>query len=359
MTDTHPEVSTPALDLRVYLGVDTHKDTHHGALVDHLGRAVADREFPTTTTGYRNMIVWAQGSGIVAAAGVEGTGTYGAGLTAALRGAGIDVVEVDSPDLRARRHRGKTDQVDAYAAARAAASGRATTVPKTREGDCEAIRLLHIVRRTAVKARAEAITQLKALIVTVPDTLRRTLRELSANALVRACAGLRPDPRHLADGDIVAAAKTALRSLAHRILDLSSEITALEQARNPLTERQAPHLLALVGVGYESASQLLITVGDNRERITNEAHFANLCGVAPISASSGKTIRHRLNRGGNRQANRALHTIAVTRLHHDPETQAYLAKRLADGKTRRETIRCLKRYLARRIYNLLNPTTHT
>ena len=348
MTHTRTDVS-----LEVFLGVDTHKNTHHAALVDHLGRAVGDCEFTADPDGYRQLLVWTAGAGVVVRAGVEGTGSYGAGLTRVLRAAGIVVAEVCEPDRAARRRHGKSDPVDAYAAAAAALSGRAQVVPKTRDGDVESIRLLHNVRRSAVKDRAQALTQLKSTIVSAPEPLRTQLRCLTRKKLVTTCAGLRPGS--IVDGGVLAAAKLALKSLATRIRHLDTEVAACDKQLTLLTRRTAPQLLALVGVGVETASQLLCTVGDNRDRITSEASLAALCGVAPLLASSGKTNRHRLNRGGDRQANRALHVIVLSRLKHDPRSKDYMARRIAEGKSKRETIRCLKRYVAREIFGVLNP----
>jgi len=352
MTETPPAVS-----LTVYVGVDTHKDTHHAAIVDSVGRQIGDREFPVTASGHRQLLAWLASTGIVARVGVEGTGSYGCALTTVLREAGLTVVDVDRPDRRARRH-GKSDPIDAYAAATAALSGRATTTPKTHDGNVEAIRFLRNARRSAVKARAEAMTTLKAMIVTVPEPVRESLHGLTDAQLLRTCARMRPAP--ITDGNITAAAVTSLRSLARRILELTDEERALTKQIRTLVAHTAPELLDRVGVGAETAAQLLTTFGDNRDRIVSEAAFASLCGVAPIPASSGKTHRHRLNRGGDRQANRALYIIVITRIAHDERTHNYVARRTTEGKTTREIIRCLKRAVAREIYRLLTspPNPH-
>ncbi|MBJ8339029.1 IS110 family transposase [Antrihabitans sp. YC3-6] len=347
MTEIHADVS-----LALFLGVDTHLDTHHAALIDSHGRKVSDHEFGTDAAGCTELLAWAARYGVITTAGVEGTGGYGAGLTRHLHQAGVTVVEVDHPDRRARRRYGKSDPLDAYAAA-AVQSGRATTIPKDRDGDVESIRLLHNARASAVKARAEAMTQLKSVIVTCPDSLRTQLRALTKAKLIRTCAALRPDP--ITTGGVLAANKTTLRRTAKRILDLSAEIKEHDRDLRMLTRRAAPDLLALVGVGFETASQLLVTVGENRDRIHAETSLARLCGVAPLSASSGKTKRHRLNRGGDRQGNRALHTIVLCRLKHDPRTKAYVERRAAENKSDKEIMRCLKRYVAREIYRVLNP----
>lgn len=350
MTENPPDVS-----LTIVAGVDTHKDTHHAAIIDHLGRKVADREFPATAAGYRALLAWLTGTGIVARVGIEGTGSYGSALTTVLLTAGIEVVDVDRTDRRSRRFHGKSDPLDAYSAARIAAAGLARTIPKTHDGDVESIRFLHNARRSAVKARAEAITGLKSALVNAPDTIRDQLRHLTTTAMINACAALRPTK--VTPGALTAAIKTALRSMARRIHLLDADIGALEADLKVLIDDTAEDLVGRFGVGYETAAQLLITVGDNPHRIGTEAAFASLCGVAPIPASSGKTTRHRLNRGGNRQANRALHIIVMARLKHDPRTQTYRDKRLAQGKSKRDIIRCLKRAVAREMFLLLTQKT--
>lgn len=345
MIETPADVSTA-----IVVGVDTHKDTHHAAIVDHLGRGIGDREFPATPAGYRQLLGWATAAGSITAVGVEGTGSYGLGLTRTLLGSGLEVVEVDRPDRRARHTHGKSDPIDAYAAAIAVISGRATTTPKRHDGQVEAIRLLHNTRRLAVKSRAEALTSLKSAIVTCPEPLRSQLAGLTRTVLITTCTGLRP---HTGTDTVLRAAKIALRSTAHRIRALTDEIDTLDAELDTLTTAAAPQLRARPGIGIDSAAQLLITVGANADRITSEAALAHLCGVAPLQASSGRTHRHRLNRGGDRQANRALHTIVIHRLRTDARTQAYRNRRRAEHKTNREINRCLKRALAREIYQLL------
>ena len=338
-------------------GVDTHGETHHAAVVDALGRQLADRQFPTTPQGYRTLLSWFAGFGQLERVGVEGTGAYGAALSRYLRSEGVEVVEVDRPDRKTRRAQGKSDPVDAYAAALAALSGRAAGVPKSRDGRVEAIRALRVTRRSAVKARTQAINQLRALLLTGPAELRQQLRGLTAGALIETCARMRPT----ADlADPVQATKAALRRLARRHQQLTEEIRELDAELAPLVAATAPRLLALPGVGIEVAGQLLVTAGDNPDRLHSEAAFAHLCGVAPIPASSGRTNRHRLNRGGDRAANTALHTIALSRLRWDHRTRAYLARRRQEGLTKPEAMRCLKRYIAREVYrNLISTPHHT
>ena len=331
-------------------GVDTHGETHHAAVVDALGRQLADRQFPTTPRGYRALLSWLGSFGQLVRVGVEGTGAYGAALSRFLHSNGVEVVEVDRPDRKTRRARGKSDPIDAYAAALAAVSGRASGTPKSRDGRVEAIRVLRVTRRSAVKARTQAMNQLRALLLTGPAELREQLRNLTPGTLIDTCAGLRPS----ADlADPAQATKAALRRLARRHQRLHEEIRQLDAELAPLVTATAPDLLALPGVGVEVAGQLLTTAGDNPDRMRSEAAFAHLCGVAPIPASSGRTNRHRLNRGGDRAANTALHTIALSRLRWDPDTRAYMMRRRQEGLTKPEVMRCLKRYIAREIYRQL------
>jgi transposase len=341
----------------VVLGVDTHGETHHAALVDHLGRHLGDAEFAVTPAGYRGLLAWAQRHGAIVRAGVEGTGSYGAGLARYLHGAGVVVIEVNRPDRSARRMAGKSDPLDAYAAARAVLNGSATGLPKSRAGAVEAIRVLRVARRGAVKARTQTVNQLKALIITAPEDLRERLAGLSLVTLVRVCAQLRPGATgaqlSVLANPALAATKAALRRLARRYQQLTDEIAELDAEIHPLVKATAPQLLALQGVGPEVAGQLLATAGDNPDRLRSEASFAHLCGVAPLPASSGRTRRHRLNRGGDRAANNALYTIVLTRLRLDPRTHAYVARRTAEGLTSKEIVRCLKRHVAREVYRAL------
>jgi len=281
---------------------------------------------------------------------VEGTGAYGAALARYLRAQGASVVEVDRPDRRARRARGKSDPLDAYAAARAALAGTATGTPKSRDGRVEAIRMLRVARSGAVKARSQAINQLKALLITAPAALREQLRHLSTTTLLATCAQLRPTVE-LADPE--QAAKTALRRLARRHQHLSEEIADADAQLKTLVTAAAPQLLALSGVGVEVAGQLLVSAGDNPERLHSEAAFAHFCGVAPVPASSGRTHRHRLNRGGDRAANNALYIVVLGRLRYDPRTRVYTDRRTKQGLSKPEIIRCLKRYVAREMFTAL------
>ena len=338
----------------VTVGVDTHSDTHHAAVIDEVGRPVADAGFATTPEGYRALRAWASEHGEVAAFGVEGTGAYGAGLARDLRAAGLLVIEVDRPDRKTRRQRGKSDPIDAYAAAAAVLSGAAAGTPKTRDGRVEAIRTLRVARRSAIKARTQAINQLKAVVLTGPAELRQALAGQSTRELLVTCRRLRTtDQPARATDPVTAATKVTLRRLARRIIALTEEITEADGDLRPLLQVTAPALLAVYGVGTEVAAQLLVTAGDNPDRLRSEAAFAQLCGTAPLPASSGRTTRHRLNRGGDRHANYALHVIALVRLSAHQPTRDYAERRRAQGLSDLEIIRCLKRYIAREIHHVL------
>lgn len=339
----------PCLPAEVILGVDTHLDSHAAALLDLVGRVVAHESFPACARGHRALLAWARRHGSLRRAGVEGTGSYGAGLARLLALEGVQVIEVTRASRKDRRHLGKSDPVDAQAAARAVLSGQATAVPKARSGIVESIRVLRVTRQTAVKARTQAVLQIRTLLISAPDELREELLALKPKHAAARCLALRPGAGH----DALSTTKRALRSLARRHHALDVEITELEAELRELTALAAPRLLAQHSVGPENAAKLLTLAGDNPERLRNHAAFAALCGASPVEASSGKTRRHRLNRGGDRQANNALYTIAMVRMQHHPETKAYVERRTAEGKTRREIRRCLMRTLARRLYPLL------
>lgn len=331
-------------------GVDTHKDTHVAAAKDAVGRVLGTQAFPATPAGYAALGAWLCGWGSVVAVGVEGTGSYGAGLARYLSAQGMRVLEVNRPDRAKRRQKGKSDPQDAINAAAAVQSGDASATPKAGTGIVEAIRVLRTVRAAAVKSRTVALNQLDSLIVTAPTTLRTSLTGLSQTRRLAHCAALRPgtdlaDPTH--------ATKTALRRLARRIRHLTEEIAQADTDLATLTRAAAPRTLARFGVGPDCAAQLLTTAGDNPDRLHSEAAFAHLCGVAPIEASSGRSTKHRLNPAGDRHANAALHRIVIVRLRHCPRTKAYLQKRTTQGLSKRDIIRCLKRYVAREIYNAL------
>lgn len=332
-------------------GVDTHRDTHTAAVIDPVGRLLDHHTFAATTPGYRDLLVWLRTFGTLLKVGIEGTGAYGNGLANYLTSHNVDIVEVDRPDRKTRRTAGKSDPIDAEAAARAALSGHRTGTPKTRTGPVEALRNLRVARRSAISQRADCVRRMKTLIVTAPEPLRDQLRGLATTQLVTTCAALRPDTSHV--DQPAQATKLALRSLARRHLHLSEEITDLDAFIAPLIAAINPGLLDLNGVGPDVAGQLLVTAGENTDRLHSEAAFAMLCGVAPIPASSGQTHRHRLNRGGDRQANAALYRIVICRLRHDPRTQAYMNRRTTEGLSKKDIIRCLKRLITREIYHAL------
>jgi transposase len=332
-------------------GVDCHAEVHHAAALDGTGRRLGAQAFPATQPGYERLLVWLRGFGSVTGVGVESTGSYGAGLTRYLLRADVRVVEINRPHAHLRLRRGKTDAVDAEAAARKVLSGEATVIPKDTTGAVEAIRQLRLARRSAVKARAVALRQLGDLIVTAPATLRERLSCKTLPGQATICARFRPDHQGLKDP--VQAAKLALRSLARRIAALAAEIVQLDEHLERLVRAAAPRTIALLGIGTQHAGQLLVTAGQNVTRLNGEAAFAHLCGVDPIPASSGKTARHRLNPGGDRDANSALHMIAIVRLRYCTRTQQYAKRRIAEGRSKREILRCLKRYIAREVYRTL------
>jgi transposase len=335
----------------VIAGVDTHADTHHAAVIDSHGRLLDTAAFPATAQGYRQLLTWMRRLGRVTRVGIEGTGSYGAGLTRYLTAAGVTVIEVNRPDRRTRRQRGKSDPIDAEAAARAVRAGEATAIPKDRTGIVEAIRVLRVTRAGAVKARTAALNQLKDLITTAPEELRTHLRGARLARQATICARLRPDTNHLHDP--VQATKAALRAVADRIRALSEEIANADKHLHALVAQAAPRTVALLGVSTEHAGQLLTTAGENPTRLRSEATFAALCAASPIPASSGKTNRHRLNPAGDRAANRTLHMIAVVRMRWCPATRAYVERRTAEGMSKKDIIRCLKRYIARAVYHTI------
>jgi transposase len=331
-------------------GVDTHAEVHVAGVADQAGRVLGTGEFPATTAGYAAALAWMRGHGELVRVGVEGTGSYGAGLARYLAAEGVEVAEVIRPNRQARRRRGKSDAADAVAAALAALTGEASGQPKSGDGAVESIRALQVARRGAVKARTQAGNQLRDLIVTAPEAVREKLAGLSAQERVALAARFRP-------GGLTSpaeAARAAMAAIARRHQALTAEITQLDTALKTLTGHAAPAgFLAKKGVGTQVASILLTTAGDNPRRLRTDASFAALCGASPVDASSGKQRRHRLNRGGDRQANSALWRIVFTRMVTDPRTMAYVARRTTEGKTTREIIRCLKRYVARELYKAL------
>ena len=330
-------------------GVDTHSEIHVAAALDPVGGLLGTESFPATPPGYGALVAWLESFGEVGRVGIEGTGAYGAGLARHVARAGIEVLEVDRPNRQARRRQGKSDVLDAVEAARTVLAGKAGA-PKSRDGAVEAIRVLLVAKRSAGQSRVKALVQMRHLGYTAPDQLRSTLRGLSVARLVTAAAGLRPTN---SSDPVTAATKASLSSLAHRVRALDHEIAGLDARLGALVAATAPELLELVGVGPDTAATLLVTAGDNPQRLVSEAGWAHLCGVSPIQASSGKVTRHRLDRGGDRHANAALWRIVMVRLTCDPDTKAYVERRLKEGRSKREVIRILKRYVARQVYRYL------
>lgn len=337
---------------RVVIGVDTHKHGHVAVALDDVGGRLEARSFPADRGGYDALLEWAAGFGAKQLTfAIEGTGSYGAGLTSAVRRRDLGVVEVLRTDRRDRRLRGTSDTLDAENAARAGLAGHANAVPKTNDGTVEMIRQIKIAKDTAVKARTATMISLKSILVTAAPELRETLQPLSKMAPINRCAGLRPG----AVTSTLAASKHTLRSLARRWQELDREIKAHQRVLNDLTTALAPQLVDAFGVGADTAAELLIVAGDNIGRVRSEAAWARLCGVAPIPASSGMTTRHRLNRGGHRQANATLYRSVIVRMQHHEPTKNDVARRTAEGKTKAEIIRCLKRLLARELWALMRP----
>jgi len=331
-------------------GVDTHAGMHVAAALDPIGGLLGVQELPVTAAGYASLLSWLRSFGALAVAGVEGTGSYGAGLARYLAAAGVRVVEVDRPDRQDRARQGKSDPLDAVSAARAAQSGRASGAPRGRDGAVEAIRALMVAKRSARQERTQAINQARALIVTGPEELRARFGQRSPAQLIAAIAALRPRP-----GEVPGyATRVALRELGRRAQFLDAQLERLDELITPLVTARAPGLLALHGVGPDTAATLLVAAGDHPERLRSESSWAHLCGVAPIPASSGKTAgRYRLNRGGDRQANSALWRIVLVRMRSHPATRAYADRRSKEGLSKKEIIRCLKRYVAREVYRQL------
>ena len=339
-------------DARIVIGgVDTHKDLHVAAVVDVHDRVLGTRSFATTRQGYRQMLAWMRSFGDLQRIGIESIGSYGAGLLRFMQQAGVTVLEVTMPDRQDRRRRGKNDDLDAQNAAHAAFTGKRTVTPRSRDGMIEALRVLVACRKTAVMARRIALQMIQNTIVAAPDGLRDVLRAMTRMQLVRTLATWRPDMTSFRE--VEAAYRIALKSLARRYLELHDEIADLDTMIAAIVDELAPNLITRNSIGPTRAAQLLLTAGGNPDRMRSEASFAALCGVSPVPASSGMTIRHRLNRGGDRAANSALHIIAIGRLRTDQKTKDYVARRIAEGHSKLDAIRALKRYLAREVFSII------
>ena len=343
------QVADDVTSRQIIVGVDTHKYAHVAVALDHLGTRLAAQHVAANREGYAQLEAWAAslaGNGRVLAYGVEGTGSYGVGLTSFLRRTGHRVIEVNRGDRRSRRSNGKSDTLDAEAAARSVLGGQAKAIPKSADGTAEMIRQIKIARDTARKARTSAIITLKALIVTAPAELREHLAGTSDKVLIDRCASLRPG----AVTSPTASAKHSLRTLAKRYQALDTEIREHDTILDDLTRAHAPTLREGLGIGADTAAEVLIVFGDNPERVHSEAAFAKLCGTSPVPASSGMTNRHRLSRAGHREANAALYRAVIVRMRFHQPTIDYVARRTAEGLSKRDVIRCLKRYLAREVY---------
>jgi len=339
--------------LNVVGGVDTHADTHVAAAIDSNGGVLGVESFPADQAGYRELFKWLVGFGDVTRVGVEGTGSWGVGLNRFLHNQDITVVEVDRPNRQTRRKVGKSDPTDAVSAARAALSGAASVTPKTRNGPVEQMRVLLVARRSARQQRIQTLNQLRHLVFTAPETIRVRFKDRYKTGLVTEAAKLRP---RKGSDPILFTTQTMMRGLARRIQQLTVEMRTIDQALIELLDEVAPSLLELHGVGVDTAATLLVTAGDNPDRVHSEGSWAHLCGVTPIPASSGKTTRYRLNRGGDRQANAALHRIVLTRMSNHPDTRTYVTHRRSEGLSTREVMRCLKRYVARQTFKHLPRT---
>jgi transposase len=335
-------------------GVDTHADTHVVAAIDHNGGLLGIESFPADQAGYEELLGWLVSFGPLEQVGVEGTGSWGVGPTRFLHSQDVVVVEVDRPNRQKRRKVGKSDPTDALAAARAALSGEASVTAKGRNGPVEQIPVLMVARRSARQQRIQSLNQLRHLVFTAPEPIRVRFKDRYKTGLVTDAANMRP---RKGSDPVLFTTNTVIRNLARRIKALNTEIREIDQMLTGLIAQAAPSLLELYGLGPDTAASLLVSAGDNPERLGSERSWAHLCGVTPIPASSGKTTRHRLNRGGDRNANAALYRIVLTRMSSHQETRRYLTRRRAEGLNTAEIMRCLKRYVAHQTFKHLPTTT--
>ncbi|MCH7475933.1 MAG: IS110 family transposase [Gemmatimonadetes bacterium] len=331
-------------------GVDTHADFHVAAAIDGNGAMLGIESFPADAAGYEELLGWLASFGAVTLVGVEGTGSWGVGLSRFLHDQEVETVEVDRPNRQKRRKVGKSDPIDAEAAARAALSGEASVTPKTRNGPVEQMRVLLVARRSARSQRIQTLNQLRHLVLCGPEPIRIRFKDRYKTGLVSEAAKMRP---HNGSDPVTFTTNVVIRNLARRIQHLNTEMASIDDMLSGLVAATAPSLLALHGVGLDSAATLLVTAGDNPDRLHSEGSWAHLCGVAPLPASTGKTPRHRLNRGGDRQANAALYRIVLTRMSNHPETRRYVTRRRNEGRNTTEIMRSLKRYVARHVFKHL------
>jgi len=342
-------MKTKTEQLEIILGVDTHLDVHVGAIISQTGKLLGTRSFSARSSGYIELLHWASSFGLLFRAGLEGTGTYGAGLCQLLIENNVKVFEVNRPDRSKRRLKGKSDPIDAENAARSVLSGMASAIPKQHSGACEAMRMVSVARRSAVKAKTQTINQLRSLLVSSPQNIREKLLKVKALDCINACSKI----NCLGDTVVLKTLTQTLKLLSKRWLALAKELRQLDKQLESLTSEYAQQVRSRFGVGPQTAATLLTVAGDNPERLKSEAALAALCGVNPLPASSGKTVRHRLNRGGNRAANNALWTIAMVRMRSDPRTREYVVRRTKEGLTTKEIQRCLKRYIVRELFPLI------
>jgi transposase len=334
----------------VIIGVDTHKRFHSVAVITKTGRELACKSFDADGKGYKQALAWASGFGTVLRAGIEGTGSYGAGLCAYLKKYGIEAQDVYAPDKKRRHRQGKDDETDAFQAAQAALSLTRCATAKDRSGDVEAARLLEVAYAQAVKQHTANINALKAALLSLPSPMREQLEALGTTSLVKTCSAFRIAKCTMESTDGV---KYALRSLARMILSLETEMALLDKEVERYAKALAPTTVSLLGIGCHGAVKLLCAAGQNIERMKGESSFSMLCGTSPIPASSGDVYHRRLNRGGNRQANNALYVMAITRMRHCERTKTFIAKKMSEGKSKKDAIRALKRYLAREVFSAL------
>jgi len=336
-------------------GVDTHADTHVAAAIDDNGGLLGVESFPADRAGYESLLGWLVGFGPVTRIGVEGTGSWGVGLARFLTSVDVEVVEVDRPNRQTRRKQGKSDPTDAVSAARAALSGEASVTPKTRNGPVEQMRVLMVARRSARQQRIQSLNQLRHLVFTAPEPIRVRFKDRYKTGLVTEAANMRP---RKGSDPVTYTTNLMIRNLARRVKRLNAEMREIDRLLTDLLEQSAPRLFGLYGVGIDNAASLLVTAGDNPDRLHSEGSWAHLCGVTPLPANSGKvTNRFRLNRGGDRQANAALYRIVLTRMSSDQDTRRYVARRRDEGLNTAEIMRCLKRYVARQTFKYLPEVT--
>ena len=336
-------------------GVDTHADTHVAAAIDRNGGLLGVESFPADAGGYESLLGWLVGFGEVEQVGVEGTGSWGVGLARFLGDQEILVVEVDRPNRQKRRKQGKSDPTDAVAAARAALSGEASVIPKSRNGPVEQMRVLMVARRSAREQRIQSLNQLRHLVFCAPEPIRVRYKNRYKTGLVTEAANMRPNR---GSDPVIYTTNLMIRNLAKRVKRLNTEMAEIDRMLTELITETAPSLFELHGLGTDTAASLLVAAGDNPDRIHSEGSWAHLCGTTPLPANSGKvTTRYRLNRGGDRNANAALYRIVLTRMSSDQDTRRYVTRRRNEGLNTAEIMRCLKRYVARQTYKHLPQTT--